>query len=79
MTYLKQFIEKIKLNDYQGFLKIFEEYCFSDEVNYEELKSLLLEAEKSDLAENFGQHVNRALFLWEKLKDEDEKNEILKL
>ena len=79
MTYLKQFIEKIKLNDYQGFLKIFEEYCFSDEVNYEELKSLLLEAEKSDIAENFGQHVNRALFLWEKLKDEDEKNEILKL
>ena len=79
MTYLKQFIEKIKSNDYQGFLKIFEEYCFSDEVNYEELKSLLLEAGKSDLAENFGQHVNRTIFLWEKLEDEDEKNEILRL
>ncbi|NGX43859.1 MAG: Transcription elongation factor GreA [Candidatus Anoxychlamydiales bacterium] len=79
MTYLKQFIEKIKLNDYQGFLKIFEEYCFSDEVNYEELKSLLLEVKESDLAEDFGQHVNRTIFLWEKLEDEDEKNEILKL
>ncbi|NGX34244.1 MAG: Transcription elongation factor GreA [Candidatus Anoxychlamydiales bacterium] len=79
MTYLKQFIEKIKLNDYQGFLKIWEEYCFSDEVNYEELKSLFLEVKKSDLVEYFGQHVNRAIFLWEKLTDEEEKNEILKL
>jgi len=79
MTYLKQFIDKIKTNDYQGFLKIFEEYCYSEEVNYEELKSLLQEIKLSDMAEAFGQHVNRAIFLWEKLKDEDEKHEILKL
>ncbi len=79
MTYLKQFKEKLNANDYQGFLKIFEEYCFSDEVNYEELKNLLCEVKKSNLAKPFGQHVNRAIFLWEKLKDEDQKHEILKL
>jgi len=79
MTYLKQFKEKIKSNDYPGFLKIWEEYCYNDDVHFEELKQILLETQKSDLVESFGQHVNRALFLWEKLIDSEEKHEILKL
>ncbi len=79
MTYLEQFKEQIQINDYPGFLKIWEEYCFSDEVNYEELKKILLVAKLSDLAPFFGQHVNRAIFLWEKLKKPEEKHTILKL
>ncbi|NGX28785.1 MAG: Transcription elongation factor GreA [Candidatus Anoxychlamydiales bacterium] len=79
MTYLNQFIEKLENNDYPGFLKIWEEYCYSDEVNFEELKKVLTEAKKSDLGASFGQHVNRALFLLEKIEDPDENHEILKL
>jgi transcription elongation factor GreA-like protein/transcription elongation GreA/GreB family factor len=79
MVYLKQFEEKIKNNDYPGFLKIWEEYCYNDEVNYEELKKILIKMKNSDLAASFGQQVNRALILWEKLEDINQKNEILKL
>jgi len=79
MTYLKQFEEKITKNDYQGFLTIWEEYCYSEKINYDELKNILILTKKSDLAENFGQHVNRAILLWEQLKDIEEKHDILKL
>jgi len=79
MVYLKQFEEKIKNNDYPSFLKIWEEYCYNEEVNYEELKKILTKAKNSDLAISFGQHVNRALFLWEKLQNFEQKHEILKL
>lgn len=79
MTYLNQFIEKIENNDYPSFLKIWEEYCYSDEVNFEELKNVLTKAKESDLAIPFGQHVNRAIFLLEKIQDLDEQHEILKL
>ncbi|MFA6119603.1 MAG: GreA/GreB family elongation factor [Parachlamydiales bacterium] len=79
MSYLKQFKEKIKNNDYPEFLKIWEEYCYSDEANYDELKTILIEVKKSDMAISFGQHVNRALFLWEKLKDQNQKDDILKI
>ncbi|KKL46983.1 hypothetical protein LCGC14_2340080, partial [marine sediment metagenome] len=79
MTYLNQFLEKIKENDYPNFLKIWEEYCYSDEVNFEELKNVLLKTKESDLAQAFGQHVNRALFLLEKIENPNQKHEILKL
>ncbi len=79
MVYLKQFEEKIKNNDYPGFLKIWEEYCYNDEVNYEELKKILIKTKNSDLANSFGQHVNRGLILWEKLENFNQKHEILKL
>lgn len=79
MVYLKQFEEKIKSNDYPGFLKIWEEYCYNDEVNYDELRKILIKAKNSDLAVQFGQHVNRALILLEKLQNSDQKHEILKL
>jgi transcription elongation factor GreA-like protein/transcription elongation GreA/GreB family factor len=79
MDYLKQFEEKIKKNDYKGFLQLWEEYCYNEQVNYDELKKILMEAKKSDLVQDFGQHVNRAIFLWEKLQNLNQKHEILKL
>src|SRR3990172_11159373 len=79
MTYLNDMKEKIDSNDYPGFIKIWEEYCFNEDVDFNELREILFIAKKSDLSEKFGEHVNRALDLWEKLKDKDKKNEILKL
>ncbi|MBN2479747.1 MAG: GreA/GreB family elongation factor [Parachlamydiales bacterium] len=79
MTYLNDFKEKIKENDYPGFIKIWEEYCYNDSVDYDELKSILLEASNSDIKEKFGQHVNRALSLYEKIQDEEKKHDIFKL
>ena len=49
MTYLQQFEEKINNKDYPGFLKIWEEYCYSDEVNYNEIKKIIIKAKKSGL------------------------------
>ena len=79
MTYLKQFKEKIRINDYTGFLKIWEEYCYNEDVNFKELKKILIKTQKSKLADSFGQHVNRAMYLWEKLDNPKEKHEIIKL
>ena len=50
MSYLTEFQEKLKENDYPGFLKIWEEYCFLDNVNYEELRNILLLTKTSELA-----------------------------
>lgn len=79
MSYLKDFKDKIAKEDYPNFLKIWEEYCFSDEVNAHELQQILIATKNSDLKEKFGQHVTRALSLWEKIENPEEKFNILKL
>lgn len=79
MGYLKQFKEKIKEGVYQEFLKLWEEYCFNENVNGEELIEILKEVKKSDFFEPFGKHVSRALSIWGEVKDPKIKAEILKL
>jgi transcription elongation factor GreA-like protein/transcription elongation GreA/GreB family factor len=79
MSYLSDFREKIAANDYTGFLKLWEEYCYSDEPDGEELKQILLDTKKSDLGHPFGQHVNRAISLAKTVKDLPLQHEILKL
>lgn len=79
MSYLEAFRDRIKHEDYPGFLKIWEEYCFSDQPDAEELIAVLKEAKESSLVKAFGKHVQRALSLWEQLKEPEKKDEILKL
>jgi transcription elongation factor GreA-like protein/transcription elongation GreA/GreB family factor len=79
MTYLKEFQDCIKKNDYPRFLKLWEEYCYSDEPDVEELKQILLSVKASDLAKPFGSHVSRALLLWDSLPASPAKHEIIRL
>ncbi len=68
-AYLKDFRERIQNNDYPGFLKIWEEYCYGDQPDGEELIAVLESVKASDLAKPFGLHVERILPLWRELKD----------
>lgn len=79
MGYLEDFRNRIEQNDYPGFLRIWEEYCHSDEPNGDEIKLILLDAKKSDIAASFGKHVEKGLSLWRKLTDKNHINEVLKL
>ncbi|MBI5346167.1 MAG: GreA/GreB family elongation factor [Chlamydiae bacterium] len=79
MGYLKDFQDRIKLADYPAFLKLWEEYCYSDEPDVEELRQVLIQAKESDLAQSFGSHVTKILPLVELIKKPEEKHEILKL
>ena len=38
MTYLKDFRKRIDANDYHSFLKLWEEYCYCDEIDTKEFK-----------------------------------------
>ncbi len=79
MGYLEDFHQRVQYNDYPGFLRIWEEYCHSDEPSGEEIKKILLEAKESDLAHSFGKHIEKGLTLWRKLTDRKYIHEILKL
>jgi transcription elongation factor GreA-like protein/transcription elongation GreA/GreB family factor len=79
MSYLKDFEKYILKEDYQGFLKLFEEYCFNDTVDAEELLKILNLAKNSSLKNKFGAHVNRALTILDKITNKKEKHEVLKL
>ena len=70
MAYLKDFRERIQNNDYPGFLKIWEEYCYGDQPDGEEMIAVLESVKSSDLAKPFGVHVERILPLWRELKDQ---------
>ena len=69
MAYLKDFRLRIQNNDYPGFLKIWEEYCYGDQPDGEEIVAVLESVKSSELARSFGLHVERILPLWRELKD----------
>lgn len=79
MTYLKDFRERIERNDYPGFLKIWEEYCYGDQPDGEEMAAVLELVKTSDLAKSFGIHVERILPLWRELKDPVHVHNVLRL
>lgn len=79
MTYLKDFRERIERNDYPGFLKIWEEYCYGDQPDGEEMAAVLELVKTSDLAKSFGVHVERILPLWRELKDPVHVHNVLRL
>lgn len=79
MAYLKDFRERIQNNDYPGFLKIWEEYCYGDQPDGEEIAAVLESVKSSDLAKPFGVHVERILPLWRELKDPKHVLDVLRL
>jgi transcription elongation factor GreA-like protein/transcription elongation GreA/GreB family factor len=79
MAYLKDFRERIQNNDYPGFLKIWEEYCYGDQPDGEEIIAVLESVKSSELAKPFGTHVERILPLWRELKDETHVHGALRL
>jgi transcription elongation factor GreA-like protein/transcription elongation GreA/GreB family factor len=79
MSYLKEFQKQIELNNYFEFLKLWEEYCYSDQPEGEELIKILNAVKESPLASSFGHHVEKGLSLWENISDKSQKDKILKL
>lgn len=79
MSYLKDFQKQIELNNYFEFLKLWEEYCYSDAPDSDELIEILNSVKDSKLATSFGLHVEKGLGLWEIIKDQKKKDTILKL
>ncbi len=69
MSYLKDFRERIHSSDYPSLLKLWEEYCYGDQPDGEELILILQEIKKSDMAKQFGLQVERVLPLWRELKN----------
>ncbi len=79
MAYLKDFRDRIQNNDYPGFLKIWEEYCYGDQPDGEEIVAVLEAVKASDLAKPFGLQVARILPLWRELKDAQQAHNALRL
>lgn len=79
MAYLKDFQARIQNNDYPGFLKIWEEYCYGDQPDGPEIVATLEAVKNSPLAKPFGLHVERGLSLWRLLKKEEDAHQVLRL
>lgn len=79
MSYLTHFQTEIANHDYPAYMRLWEEYCASDEVDPSELKSILVGVKASEFGEPFGKHVEKILPLWELLPDSPKKNEVFKL
>jgi transcription elongation factor GreA-like protein len=79
MSYLKDFLAQISSRDYPAFVRLWEEYCMSDEVDPQELKQILVSTKNSEYAEPFGKYVEKILPLWDLLADSPEKHQIFKL
>ena len=78
MSYLQEFQTRIHNHNFPSLLKIWEEYCSSDEVDGEEVKQILKSIKSSEMAELFGRHVERILPLWQKIEDPILSAEVLK-
>ncbi len=79
MSYLKDFLTLISSRDYPAFVRLWEEYCMSDEVDPLELKAILVNTKNSEFGEPFGKYVEKILPLWELLPDSKDKHETFKL
>lgn len=79
MAYLKDFREQIQNNNYPGFLKIWEEYCYGDQPDGEEMIATLECVKSSEMAKPFGLQVERILPLWRELKDQELAHGVLRL
>lgn len=79
MSYLKEFQTQIANHDYPAYLRLWEEYCASDEIDGEELRQILLGVKSCEFADSFGRHVEKILPLWKKIETTPIGNEIFKL
>jgi transcription elongation factor GreA-like protein/transcription elongation GreA/GreB family factor len=79
MSYLKSFQSQILNNDYPAYLRLWEEFCGSDEVDPDELKKILLGVKESSFAASFGKHVEKIIPLCELLPEGPKKHLVFKL
>lgn len=79
MGYLVDFEKAIANHDAPAILRLWEEYTSSDEVDGEDFRAILEAVKKSDLRDYIGRHIERALPLWEKIKNEELADDILRL
>jgi transcription elongation factor GreA-like protein/transcription elongation GreA/GreB family factor len=77
MAYLEQIRESINKSDLQKVLNLWEEYCNGDEVDVEELKSILRLLRDSEMATKFGTLVEMAIPLWSKIQDPKASYDVL--
>jgi transcription elongation factor GreA-like protein/transcription elongation GreA/GreB family factor len=79
MSYLKDFQTQISNHNYPAYMRLWEEYCLSDEVDPLELKTILVNVKASEFGEPFGKYVEKIIPLWEMLPESPQKHEIFKL
>ncbi len=79
MSYLEDIRIQVNQRNLSKFLQLWEEYCTSDQVDYEEFQQLLLLVKNSDFAIPFGTIVETAVPLWQQLTNPAESYQILKL
>lgn len=79
MSYLKDFRERIVNNDFTSFLKLWEEYCYGDQPDGEELILILQAIKNSEMAKAFGPQVERVLSIWREVKDPKQSHDALRL
>ncbi|HEY5234902.1 MAG TPA: transcript cleavage factor, partial [Rhabdochlamydiaceae bacterium] len=79
MSYLKDLQTQISNHNYPAYMRLWEEYCVSDEVDPLELKTILVNVKASEFAEPFGKYVEKILPLWEMLPESPQKHELFKI
>ncbi len=79
MSYLKDFQTQISNHNYPAYMRLWEEYCVSDEVDPLELKTILVNVKASEFGEPFGKYVEKILPLWEMLPESPQKHEIFRI
>lgn len=79
MSYLKDFQTQISQRDFNKLLQLWEEYCNSDSVDFEEFRQILQSIKSSELAKPFGEYVEMGMPVWAMIEDEKQKYDALKL
>ena len=79
MGYLEDLQVQINNRDFAKFWLLWEEYCTSDTIDFDEFAAILKAIKNSEFAKQFGQYTETALPLWELIKDPEESYIILKL
>lgn len=78
MGYLEDFKTQINNRDFSKFMQLWEEYCTSDVVEFDEFSQLLQAIKNSDFSKLFGEMVETALPLWKTFQNENDSYLILK-
>ncbi len=79
MGYLQDFQKRINNHDYSSFLKLWEEYCASEELDGEEVCHILLAVKKASFAPAFGRHVEKIMPLWDTMPESPSKDRVVQL
>lgn len=79
MTYLKDFRERIEGGNYPSFLQLWEEYCYSEDIDAKELITILEKIKGSAISASFGNHVERCFCLWKQIQDPTDAEDVLRL